>query len=135
MKGHTLIEVIIVMLILSVLLTSHTQAKLSVNSACKKLSSFLAYAQNKALITGKNITIEFSNNSAKELNSNNTFLLPKNSSFKEVNFGNIVYGPQASTYQSDSISSPGRATVISINNNSCKIYQSILGARRIENSK
>jgi prepilin-type N-terminal cleavage/methylation domain-containing protein len=134
MKGYSLFEILVVLLLISILLKNLPKIEFSAKNPCNRLNNFLNNAQNKAILSGEPVTVELSStqNIARELNSNNYFLFPKRSKIQALSFGNLAYGSNAITFEPELWSSPGSILITSSQNDRCKLYQSILGARRIE---
>ena len=133
-RGYSLMELLVVMLLLTILSAGFSRFHLKnrIKMACKKTERFLSNSQSKALATNTRINLEILNSEIKELDSNSKFTLPKGLTFQIAQFGNLLYGPKTISFEANSWSSPGKLTLLGNNDTTCTIYQSILGARRIE---
>lgn len=118
------------MLVLSALLTNFAPLISPISQSCLRLDSFLKQAQNKAVLSKSKVILEFKDNRIIESDSINTFKLSRKNFFKEISFGNLHDG--TIRFEPNSWASAGSIEISSKENKSCKIIQSILGARRIE---
>lgn len=133
-RGYSIFELLIVLVMLALLSTSFSRfySKNKSKVACNKLDQFLSNAQAKAYLTNKTVNLEIKNNEIKELDYNYKYSLARGLSFEQVKFGNLLYGANVISFDAKAWSSAGKLTIQDQNNNFCTIYQSILGARRIE---